>query len=479
MSCNKVEIYRFILDLVPQSFVTPTNVCYMNFSTLFSDRLAVLIFVLGLIWVSGNLNAQAIEDEVMPQEESIDFLPISLDNALIELKPLNKPFFAFIYSRVGSSASTQMREEVFMHPNVITLFREKFINLEIELQSKEGMDLRTTYQLEKYKLSEYPCYLFFTKEGKLAKQEVGYKSPDELMKMANDELMKMANKVATEEGELEDVKFTPTNYFYNDYFEFQNQYRSGNREPEFLLKMVYLMRDYNEMYQGIVDEYLNKIGPANYLTPENSQFIFDFADDVQSKAYNILITNRPFFVSRFTQPALDDCIKRAIRTKIINTAIASPGNLTELNAIVAIIKVSGLQDASDFEFQMRLLFFEKSSSWQNYAQLITAKLKSGSVAPEVLEKAAWQFSTIDKSENYLQDALLWIEKAIDLKPNEFSYHETYAVVLYKLGKTSKAMSEAENAAAIARKQGVDYLNTLKLTELIRRGNPIPTNLRDK
>ncbi len=39
--------------------------------------------------------------------------------------------------------------------------------------------------IEKYKITNYPTYLFFTPEGKIAHREVGYKSADDFIAVAN------------------------------------------------------------------------------------------------------------------------------------------------------------------------------------------------------------------------------------------------------------------------------------------------------
>ena len=56
-----------------------------------------------------------------------------------------------------------------------------------------------------------------------------------------------------------------------------------------------------------------------------------------------------------------------------------------------------------------------------------------------------------------------MKKSIKIE-NEYYNNNTYAALLYKTGKTSKAIKAAEKAVHIAKLRGIDYKETLKLLD---------------
>lgn len=462
-----------LLKLVFSSFVTPANMRYMNhFNPLFG-KIVALLFVLTCILPQNAVQAQStVEEEALEEQESVTFYPISVEKALTELKQINKPIFLYIYTRFTPECN-RMKKTVFIQPDVAALMNDRFFPISLELQSEEGMQLRSKYELTGINMSQYPVYLFLSSDGNVLLKDNGFKTPADLMVLAN----KVLGQAEQQESR---VKFEPASGSFKEFFDYLQQYRNGNKQPDFLRGLAYKMREYNELYQGVVDDYLTIIGPQNYLNPTNSRFILDFADDVHSMAYSILTTNRNFFVSQFTKAEVDKTIEKAIRQFVVS--LANAGNTVsapDLKQISEKIKLSGLSNAGAFEISMKMLYFEMSEKWDEYATAAVAFLGNGKEQqPELLDNITWNFMQHTTQPDMLQKAQTWMQEAMSQKPSNFKYRETYAALLYKTGKTDKAMKETEKAIEMARQQGADYATTLKLQECMRRGKPIPADFRD-
>jgi predicted RNA polymerase sigma factor len=67
----------------------------------------------------------------------------------------------------------------------------------------------------------------------------------------------------------------------------------------------------------------------------------------------------------------------------------------------------------------------------------------------------------------LAKAEAWAKYSVELYPAYFNY-DTYASVLYKLGKKAQAKAAAEKAIEIAKKEGEDYSITQELLEKINK-----------
>jgi predicted RNA polymerase sigma factor len=59
----------------------------------------------------------------------------------------------------------------------------------------------------------------------------------------------------------------------------------------------------------------------------------------------------------------------------------------------------------------------------------------------------------------------WAKHSVELHPGYFNC-DTYAAVLYKLGKKAEAQAAAEKAIELAKKEGADYGSTQELLEKI-------------
>jgi len=80
---------------------------------------------------------------------------------------------------------------------------------------------------------------------------------------------------------------------------------------------------------------------------------------------------------------------------------------------------------------------------------------------EKLNSAAWNAYEHALTTEKLNWALLWAERSVALDKNYYNM-DTYAALLFKTGKKQKAIKIANEAIAIAKKQGLDYKITKEL-----------------
>ena len=187
-----------------------------------------------------------------------------------------------------------------------------------------------------------------------------------------------------------------------------------------------------------------------------------------------MVENKHYFKGLYDVDKINNRIKKAIRTSVITAATTH--SQSEFKQALDVIKQTKLNNAKSFEVDMMALYYEKTDNWTDYVAVISKHIKSSQKDAASLNQAAWKFAAHIDDNNALEDALDWAKTAADMK-SEYEYTETYAALLYKLGKKSKALKEGEKAIEQARKQGHDYSTTLRLMEVMRTDQPLPFDLK--
>ncbi len=82
-----------------------------------------------------------------------------------------------------------------------------------------------------------------------------------------------------------------------------------------------------------------------------------------------------------------------------------------------------------------------------------------------LNNLAWNAYENETDNEILKKAIKWIQRSIELDKNYYNV-DTFAALLYKTGNFKQALTNAEQAIKIAKKEEYDYSSTTKLIELI-------------
>ena len=239
--------------------------------------------------------------------EGIQFFVGSWPQVLEMAELMKKPIFVYIYTSY-SPECRKMEKSVFTSTNIKSFHQDNYVNSKVLLNSAEGNDFRERFKLS-HRPSEYPAILYFTVDGKLNDVYYGGKN--------NQELLSLSEKALTTH-QTTMVSQTSIPSIYTKYLDYQLQYRNGADSPDFLYDYAYELKKFNDPYQHIVDEYLS--ATTNLTTVKNLEFVYDFADDINSRAFNILVENKHYFKGLYDVDKINNRIKKAIRTSVITAA---------------------------------------------------------------------------------------------------------------------------------------------------------------
>jgi thiol:disulfide interchange protein len=145
--------------------------------------IAILALGFGVVTCANKAKTGA-NNEVAAVSEGkvgIDFSDISLEEAKTLAKKKKKIIFIDAYAS-WCGPCKMLDKNTFSDASVGTYFNDKFINLKIDCEKHpDGRKVASTYSV-----SAYPTLIWIDADGNLVKKEVGYKSPEQLLKAVQD-----------------------------------------------------------------------------------------------------------------------------------------------------------------------------------------------------------------------------------------------------------------------------------------------------
>ncbi len=98
--------------------------------------------------------------KIAAQTDTLNYFTGEFDGAIELAKKTKKPLFVE-FGATWCAPCVKMEQETFTDSRIINTLNSKFIVVKIDVDLFSGMDIA-----EKYKVSEYPTYLFLDKTGK-------------------------------------------------------------------------------------------------------------------------------------------------------------------------------------------------------------------------------------------------------------------------------------------------------------------------
>lgn len=109
------------------------------------------------------------------------------------------------------------------------------------------------------------------------------------------------------------------------------------------------------------------------------------------------------------------------------------------------------------------MYYSSSGQWKEYALLMNQRItaQGAQYANEVINEAAWAIFENTRDTAALNLALGWMKKVVDID-DEYNHADTYASLLFALGRLDEAEEEARKAIELAQKSGANADATRKL-----------------
>lgn len=429
-------------------------------------KILIIVGVLFFLCSSG-FGQNAVRTDSATGE--VNFLKASdWEQVLIKAKKESKYIFVDVYA-TWCGPCKLMDRDVYSNSQVIGEMKDKFIAIKVQADSSQQDDFETRkgYKsaqeiVRRFNVTGYPTLLFFSPDGRLLEQELGYRRVGvfiTLLRQAIDPMtVEMYDKLDAYKAGL-------------------RNYASMGKLALFVKKII---RD-----KGLADSialdyrshFLSKQSTGDLCTRDNIEFFDQFTD-------NILSTDS-FFVLCYNRPGLVDSVKglkgwamwrvrQAITRENLSIPFVRNGHpLVKSPDWREVERAIGekypMVDAKLLVLQFKIKYYRSVDlSWKLWSECIEEKLakyppepKASMAVFDQLNMPAWDVFQYCADQGILQQALRWSE--LSIKVNSFGpgellqYLDTRANLLYKLGRRAEAIiqeqSAIETSKEFARKQG--------------------------
>jgi len=372
----------------------------------------------------------------------------------------------------------------FVYPldSVGTLVNDHFIPVKVQMDSTVGDDDHTRIWhadarniRERYKVKAYPTYLFFSPDGNIVHESIGFLPPISFMT-----LVRNAMDPQKQYFIIKDV-FTQNKLPYSE------------------------MPSLAEIARAIGDTALARAAAKksidHLLAQDDSElyapaiiiFIASFLESSQNKAFRFFQTYHEKIDSAMNQKGYSwNILDPIIEREEINSAIYVNGQPFQSNGVKPdwekmYHKIKNKYDTGYAERTIlwaKIKWLENKKEWAEYATNVIKRVEkygpyvkifpyssiSSTKDLQAWNYCAWEIFDYSHNRKELEKVLEWSKKVIDNDPrHNGGYIDTYANLLYKLGKPSEALSYEEKAVSVASPALVADLG--KNLEKMKKGEP--------
>ncbi len=372
--------------------------------------------------------------DLKAQDKGMVFFEGTWQEVLDEASLQDKFIFVDCYT-TWCGPCKKMAREVFPDADVGDFFNDRFINFKLDMEKGEGPTMRSEWGV-----NAYPTMIFFNPSGEETHRIKGYKKPDKFLAEARKGLL-----------DMEQVS------------ELKARYEDGERSPEFLYEYANnLQMSGSSKGEEVFNEYLDTQAPEDLTSPENLELIFNFADNIESRSFDILMKDKGKFIEQYSEAKVNGKIQQSA-FKALQKSIQKSDQALLKKINVALKDADpdkGVQKAA----QVNIAYYQGVKDWKNYAKAATSYLdKYETNDVSYLNNTAWAFYENVTKKSYLKKAEEWARQSVEIN-SQFFNNDTYAHLLYKNGKTEEAILIAEKAITIAKYSKKDYTGTQALLD---------------
>lgn len=367
-------------------------------------------------------------------QEGIDFRYISWEEALQAARAERKLVFVDAYT--SWCGPCKMMDRIsFADKTVGQAFNESFINVKINMEKGEGPQLARDYRV-----SAYPTLLFINHLGELVYRQVGYKSPEELLTVAEAAAEPERNPALLALQVKEGVPSKETILKYAEYLKEEGRY---------------------EEFPALNEAFFADVADKGLLRPEMWKGIQLLTYQINSRECQYLLSKKKKFSQLYGQEVVEHKIYELCRNQIQEAARLQHTAIYEQ----AIKTATYIDDEGKAAAKLRMVYAEASQNWEEYAYRALDYFATHTTTDAVeLHYASTLFYEHVAYPEHLETSISWAKQAIALT-NSYEHNATLARLLSKLRRNEEAIRVANKAVYLGRKENK---NPQPMITLIRR-----------
>lgn len=340
-----------------------------------------------------------------------------------------------------------MASTIFPQEKVGAFFNKNFVNVKVQFDKtkEDSEEVKAWYadaesMSKEFNVRAYPTFLIFSPDGQLVHRIVGGGEADDFIAKAEKAL-----KPETQ------------------YYTLLKKYEAGKSAPEELrqLAMTAAGAYDEENSDKISAAYLNT--QTNLYTKENLEFLGLFTNNSKSKGFQLMLKEPAKVDAVLGKGKANEIVGRVILSEEIYPHLRKPNANIDSLIAAATAKYPAVDISSSTDL-LKVQVYQSTKAWDKFQSAVLAYMKKygTEVDPQMLNSFAWAVFENCKDPECVTSALAWSKRSVDqTQEKEPAFLDTYANLLYKLGKKDEAIviqQKAVNLVATAEKP--QYQGTL-------------------
>ncbi|CAA6830359.1 MAG: Thioredoxin domain containing protein [uncultured Aureispira sp.] len=300
----------------------------------------------------------------------------------------------------------RMARDVFSDAEVGKFFNKHFINIKVDMEKGEGPRLAG-----KYRVNSYPTLLFLDEKGEVVHAAKGGRPSDQFLGLGKIALGKNDKSA-----------------------DYTKEYEEGKRDPSFLRAYAYALLNGGKPNLKIANEYLKT--QTEFSSSENLEFLFDFANEADSKIFEKAVENKDAIIKLKSAQAFKDQLKAACNATVDKAIEFKVPNL--VNEAKAKMKLADPKYAKEYAMYVDIKYAAGTKDIPAYVKFADKYLKKyAKKDAKTLNQYARSVLMQTSEAKLLETAEKWVKQAtnIDYKAD---YLRTHSAILNKLGRTKEA-----------------------------------------
>jgi thiol-disulfide isomerase/thioredoxin len=418
--------------------------------------------------------------------QGIEFEHGTWKEVLEKAKQTNKPIFIDVYTS-WCGPCKKMSKEIFPLAEVGKVFNANFVCFQLDAEKGEGIRIA-----KKYEVTSYPTYLFIKADGTLFSRSLGSMEAKNFIEVSKTAIADMNDPKPLSEWEKEYVVKKNDTTFMLGYI--HKRVKLGKPNTEIFNEYLALLPNDQRASSEIIDIYQKE----SRNTTINSLAFKNLQDNK-----TLFFTKSGGYVYILMNSAIDNSFREACKSKneqLLQQVVDANDKLpkTPLSKQKEVFYMNYYNKTNDLDKYISnatsycdgslmtitsdsiakmdkkvLQLFETTQSKALKGKIDSTQLAelsdnmahvSRNQYSQALNEVAWGFFEKVTETKSLENALGWSKRSLEIYPDNHTYLDTYANLLYKLGQKEKAIikeTEALNLAKSAKSDIKGYEETLK------------------
>lgn len=338
--------------------------------------------------------------------QGIEFEHVEWREAVKMAKKENKLIFIDAYAQWCGPCKKMAKYE-FTKENVGNFFNKNFINLKLDMESKDGR----TFDAQ-YPVSAYPTLIFMDGEGNVVRREKGGRKGDQLISMGK----KVLNSFDFAES-------------------YEEKYMAGDRDYDLVLNYVMALNKGQGNGLKVANDYLSS-NPE--ITPEQRlKFIFESVVESDSKLFTEMVENRKEIIKIVGEDEYNTRVSEACQATVEKSVEFEAPFL--FDEALAAAKKGLTKDYDDFALYAKMQYAASTKDAKLFSEGIGKSVKKNKDDVKALKALLRLIDEKFYEEESLKHDYVDIAEIIYKKEKTYSELKVYAAAIEKSGKIEKAI----------------------------------------